>query len=646
MKGGIACQREREGADGRKNARRRERGGTDGPEQGGKLSRKGSISDKARRAFSRKNLLLVLGWSVMGALAWYAGSAATDLQTFDPFEILGVPMWADDREIKKAYRKLSLKYHPDKNPDPSSADYFATKISKAYEALTDPVARENYEKYGHPDGPAARSFGVALPKFLFTKEGNMSALVVGGLVAFGVMVPLLAAVAYLVKSRKFNSSGILQETLFNYFSSQYRVKESHALARIPETVVVAAEIIEMPVRAKDKKGLEELEKLTRLVIKEKDAQAKFFKRKLPLVKAHMLLLAHLERYDIDAGMQDQYVQIFALLPKLLDEMMNVALHARPGSLGWLQASLSILHFSQCVTQAIPLQQFQPVNSKGDAVGALRQLPHVTVDIAKKLQKKRVKTIDDLLVLPRDARLDLYKEVGLDAEAIEDVEEMVGIMPTIFVDSKVGVEGEEGPVTEGDVVTLKLSIKLIRGAIDGTKASTLGKGVQAFAPRCPCSRVERWWFLYGDAKSNAVIASSKAKLIKAEIEGEEWRDELRKEGNWESVFTAHRSPSSNEIEAIVEDKLDHGDARVSFTFPAPKPGKHELQVYILSEVYVGRDLIVPVTLNVTKKSQATVVEEAQPVEEEEEDATDYDTEDYGTEVSDSEDEKENKDGNKA
>ncbi len=43
---------------------------------------------------------------------------------------------ATDKEIRKAYRNLSLQYHPDKNPDPVAAQYFAEKITKAYAALT------------------------------------------------------------------------------------------------------------------------------------------------------------------------------------------------------------------------------------------------------------------------------------------------------------------------------------------------------------------------------------------------------------------------------------------------------------------------------------------------------------------------------
>ena len=71
------------------------------------------------------------------------------------------------------------------NPDPKATDYFASTITKAYEALTDETARENYAKYGHPDGQQSMSVGIALPAFLFD-TGQMSPFVLAATVgAYG-----------------------------------------------------------------------------------------------------------------------------------------------------------------------------------------------------------------------------------------------------------------------------------------------------------------------------------------------------------------------------------------------------------------------------------------------------------------------------
>ncbi|HLP14456.1 MAG TPA: DnaJ domain-containing protein, partial [Flavobacteriales bacterium] len=67
----------------------------------------------------------------------------------DYYEILGVAKSADAEEIKKAYRKMALKYHPDKNPgDKASEDKFK-EAAEAYEVLSNPEKRKRYDQYGH-----------------------------------------------------------------------------------------------------------------------------------------------------------------------------------------------------------------------------------------------------------------------------------------------------------------------------------------------------------------------------------------------------------------------------------------------------------------------------------------------------------------
>lgn len=58
---------------------------------------------------------MVLGlWVVWFLLLWWVSSSVSDMKPFDPYEILEIERGATDREIKKAYRQLSLKFHPDK----------------------------------------------------------------------------------------------------------------------------------------------------------------------------------------------------------------------------------------------------------------------------------------------------------------------------------------------------------------------------------------------------------------------------------------------------------------------------------------------------------------------------------------------------
>jgi len=79
----------------------------------------------------------------------------------DYYEVLGVNKDASEDEIKKAYRKLAMKYHPDRNPDnPKAEDHFK-EAKEAYEILTDPNKRAAYDHYGHAGvDPSAAAAGA------------------------------------------------------------------------------------------------------------------------------------------------------------------------------------------------------------------------------------------------------------------------------------------------------------------------------------------------------------------------------------------------------------------------------------------------------------------------------------------------------
>lgn len=79
----------------------------------------------------------------------------------DYYEILGVPKNADADTLKKAYRKMAVKFHPDKNPGDAAAEEKFKEVSEAYDVLKDPERKAAYDRYGHAafEGAGARGAG-------------------------------------------------------------------------------------------------------------------------------------------------------------------------------------------------------------------------------------------------------------------------------------------------------------------------------------------------------------------------------------------------------------------------------------------------------------------------------------------------------
>ena len=77
----------------------------------------------------------------------------------DYYEVLGVGKTATADEIKKAYRKMAVKYHPDKNPGDKAAEEKFKEAAEAYEVLSDPQKRQRYDQFGHAGMGGASGFG-------------------------------------------------------------------------------------------------------------------------------------------------------------------------------------------------------------------------------------------------------------------------------------------------------------------------------------------------------------------------------------------------------------------------------------------------------------------------------------------------------
>ena len=104
----------------------------------------------------------------------------------DYYEVLGVGRDADAGSVKKAYRQLAMKYHPDKNPDNQEAEESFKEAAEAYEVLSDAKKRATYDQYGH-EGLSSQGFSRGFSSYqdIFSQFGDVFGDIFGGMFGGG-----------------------------------------------------------------------------------------------------------------------------------------------------------------------------------------------------------------------------------------------------------------------------------------------------------------------------------------------------------------------------------------------------------------------------------------------------------------------------
>ncbi|KAL3235057.1 Protein translocation protein SEC63 [Nakaseomyces bracarensis] len=312
--------------------------------------------------FSTTNLMLVIGWISVALVVQRILNDTEQItqsmkQMFDPYALLGITESATEKDIKSAYRKLSLKFHPDKMSKELTAEERTTmeemyvQISKAHEALTDPIVKENYLRFGHPDGPQSTSHGIAIPSFLV--NGSASPLLVLFYVSLlGVVLP--------------------------YFVGKWWSRtQSYTRKRIH--VITASYFVDRLVNYKPS------EIVTVDLIISWISHAQEFKEFFPLLTAkdfEALLQDHIHRRD--SGSEEKNQIKYRLVSKchsLLHGLLDISSGFRN-----LEVACLTLDTLKCVVQALP--------NKTDA--EILQLPYVDREVfAKYAEKENIHTLGKL-----------------------------------------------------------------------------------------------------------------------------------------------------------------------------------------------------------------------------------------------------------
>jgi len=420
--------------------------------------------------FMAKLLLLSVAWAVLLGLI-QALVFDAELASFDPFKILGVDSNAEEKEIRKAYRKLSLAYHPDKNQGNKIAEEMFMKVAKAYEALTDDDAKQNWLEYGNPDGKQSLEISIGLPTF-FLNETNHYAILCIYLGVLVVIIPAIVA-AWYQHSRKFGENNVMYET-YSFFL--HVLSQHSTIKMLPEVLAGAAEN-----RLASSVDSAKHEDVMRLLTKLRQGLWQKPRFEHPIVlKCNALLHAHVYRLELSLCLSADLRKILMNSPVLVDAMMELAQSQR-----WLQTSINIVDFSQCLSQALWIKDH-----------SLAQLPHFgDREIQHCIKGKgAVKGLREYLNVPNAHKKGV---LGMSDLQCADIMHACQIMPTLRCKIKLYVE-DEREIAERDLVTLLLSFERTN-LVDGNSAP------HVHAPRFPLARLELWWILVSDCAGNLIFA---------------------------------------------------------------------------------------------------------------------------------------------
>lgn len=514
---------------------------------------------RSLKIFNKTLLVLIIGWSAVLFIGKYLTKETDMSGLFDPYTILDVSFTASEREIKSHYRKLSLKYHPDKLPRDLTEEARLKmeqeyiRLTSAYKALTDEATRENFIKYGHPDGEQPTTHGIALPKFLV--EGKYSSLVVISYFALiGVLLPWIV--------------GKWWNNVKSYTKQGLHVKTAASIVRKladkdPAKVITPDVILDHILDSEDVNVL-----LPHLSIKERKE----------------LVYNHFNReFTDDEKREKNKTELVAILPHLIDGLIDIALFFR-----LQEAIIAAEDLKKAVLQAVsPNGKYQE----------LLQLPFVDDEIIKKQQ---VKKLGKLFALePAEAQ----KALGIkDYDEFKRAMSVAALIPSLrIIEAEVKVPGEETvtPNSSGHISVkflvkspkLKSCPEIDEDRLKDEETLEYMKNpfsVNDLAPKLPFAftpyfpqPVRCSWTCYIIAqRENKLVENSKAYAL-------------------ENIDLSNLN--------LTQEEWINGEVTVG-TFKIPLPaalgnvGKYYYRLIMKNNAYYGSDVDVPVDLEVVPPSQ--------------------------------------------
>jgi len=409
-----------------------------------------------------------------------------ELKSFDPYDILEIPKDTEDQDvIKQAFRRLSRKYHPDRNPDDPEAQNKFLLLTKAMNCLADEKTKENCEKFGNPEGSGGSfSIGIALPSFLLAKENRIPVLIV-------FFVFILIVVPYFVLSwysevSKYDMDGTLVEDKQIFIQT---LNENLIVKNIPRNLALCLEFVpRLGVAANQKQDLSKLHNEVTEIIGKAQIEPR-------IVKPYDLIHAYMLDIPIGPSLVEDTLFILQTSPRLIEAMITFALkvpriRVQNGIKAYgLRCAMSMIDFSQLFYQGVwqgdsPLLQLSVFNK-------------IMIEGLKKKQRR----FPEFSHLVRDANKPRSPDLNPDENLGGAIKELVQF-PFMDIKAEVFVEDEQD-IRLGDIVTLKVTLTRLNQDHKDTDFKYLRSN------RFPFNEKEKWYVFVGDERRNLVLMSETA-----------------------------------------------------------------------------------------------------------------------------------------
>jgi len=527
-------------------------------------------------------ILIVCAWCLLFyCLAMVINDG--EVNSFDPYQILGIEQGATLSIIKKAYRGLSLKYHPDRNQGNKAAGEMFIKIAKAYEALTDETSKENYKKYGNPDGKQSLEVSIGLPKILLE---NPKVVLVLYLIAMVVVIPAVVGLWY-ANSKQFGEKNILYDTYNTFYSL---LQDSHKIKNLVEVLSASAEARQIFTTNSDKltsnpdntaciEGIFEKVKKDKVMVRPKYEAVK-------VLWGNLLLHAHALRLSIaPPTLKKAQNDLLKRVPELVEGLVEIAQHRK-----WLEVALSAIKLGQCLVQGV----FWGTSDTPSATqpDPFLQLPGLNESDTKKMRgATNGRPFREFLRLNKEDRFKaLLTALGGNREdEVKELVEVCELFPRLEIAMKLFVEEEEEENEDGDKEDNKDKKKEEKKAeAEETATAVVGADINskpAAAPKGDCIYEQDLVTLRLTLTRSQLPETSK-KI--APVHAPLFPSTLF-EGWW--VLLLDKSNGSKEPAIHAFEHLTDRDRvlthEIRFMAP-PKAGSYELELSIFCDSYLGLD----------------------------------------------------------